>query len=135
MRFVGPCNEREVEQCKREWQQASFLIELIVDQGLDIGQIQNSIRPEIDLLPLLFLCMINTIPKRFCVRTEEEQADMDARIRMTPARRLQALRERGCAVGLPIDPGRRFPRLDLRTCRMRIVNGRFEHCNWPKVTN
>lgn len=135
VRFVGPCNEREVEQCKREWQQASFLIELIVDQGLDIGQIQNSIRPEIDLLPLLFLCMINTIPKRFCVRTEEEQADMDARIRMTPARRLQALRERGCAVGLPIDPGRRFPRLDLRTCRMRIVNGRFEHCNWPKVTN
>lgn len=132
VRFTGPRDEQDVQKCMREWSQAQFLIELMVYQGLDVQQIVNSTKPEIDLIPLLFLMIASSIPSRFRVTTAEQEAGALARIRMTPARRREALRDQGRLVGLPIDPERRFPKLDLRPARVRIVDGWFEPYNWRK---
>lgn len=132
VRFTGPRDEQDVQNCKREWSKAQFLIELMVYQGLDMQQIVNSTKPEIDLIPLLFLLIASSIPSRFRVTTAEDEAGALTRICMTPARQREALRDQGRLVGLPLDPERRLPKLDLRIARVRIVDGWFEPYKWRK---
>ncbi|MBK9010167.1 DUF5681 domain-containing protein [Novosphingobium sp.] len=135
VRFVGPQNEQGVEKCRKEWREVLFLIEVMIHQGIHDPQAIFNPGPEVDIYALLFLILIAGIPRRFRVRSETHLAAMDARFCMTPARQRAALRELGEAVGFPIDPDQRLPKLDLRLANLRINEGALEQYVWPKVTS